>query len=152
MKLPGKDKPLFWVLLGVLAIGGLWLFAKAAHNFMTMGHRAKAEEGMWNLDIIRTAEIAHHNEHGVYVAAALQPQPEDERYMKPFEVSDKSGWAAMGWPPEGEDFFRCQYRVELLGEGFKATASCDVNHDGDYAVFEATQDTPAARIGSSRSY
>ena len=152
MKKPLKKQPLFWVVIGVAVLGGLALFAKAAHNFITMAERAKASEGLANLNAIRTAELAHHQEHGVFVAAGWQPQPESERYMKPFEVTEKSGWAALGWPPEGEDFFRCQYEVKLVGAGFKAIAKCDVNHDGDYAVFEATQDTPAIRVSSTRSY
>ena len=152
MKKPLKKQPLFWVAIGVAGLGGLVLLAKAGHNFITMADRAKASEGLSNLNAIRTAELAHHQEHGVFVAAGWQPQPEGDRHMKPFEVTENSGWAAMGWPPEGEDFFRCQYRVELVGEGFKATSKCDVNHDGHYAVFEATQDTPPTRVGSLTDY
>ncbi len=140
------------IVLAVLCLGGLYGCSIGVQNFMVMGLRAKAAEGLWNLEQIHRAELEYHAAHGVYVAASLQPLPVDEQHMKPFEVSPESGWSALGWPSEGEDFFRCQYQVSLEGAGFKAVALCDVDRDGDVAVFEATQDMPAQRTGRQGAY
>ena len=150
MKQPWKDNPLRFALKLALALGLLALFARACDNFIHMGYRAKAAEGLWYLDQIREAELAYHEEHGVFLAAALQPDPETDRRMLPFHIAEGSGWQKLEWPET--DFFRCQYEVKLTGQGFLATSRCDVNGDGDYATFEATQDQPAKRTSSNRSY
>ena len=139
--------------VSLLCLGGgglFWLVSTVGYNFIHMADRAKTSEAIFNLDEIRAAQQAYHTEHGVYVAAALQPEPEADGRMKPFVVAEGSGWKTLGWPTT--DFFRCQYEVSLEGEGYRAVARCDVDQDGDYALFEGTQDEAGKRLSSDRSF
>ncbi|MBM4365704.1 MAG: RDD family protein [Deltaproteobacteria bacterium] len=126
----------------VLGVGGIFvigvLAAIAIPNFVTMQLRAKRAEVPDNLDSIRAAEGTYFMEKGRYLAASSEAEATasgagKEEHDFPFDP----GWIALEWHPGGQ--VRGVYWVELTPEGFAAYGACDVDGDGEYAVYVATE-------------
>jgi hypothetical protein len=143
-----------WRLLGrfgrfaqVLFVLGLAVFVAMAFNdFRTMGLRAKNGEVMPHLEVMRKAQADYHAKHGVYRAAKRAPQPDAKRALIwPENLPEDSGWAALDWPLAGTKTW-CQYEVEVQGDDFVARGLCDVDRDGQFAIFETSKDKPPRRM------
>lgn len=123
------------VMIGILA-------AIAIPNFVAMQLKAKRAEVPANLDGIRAVELAYHDNYGQYVAASSEVEATAQGAGKqqrdfPYE----GGWEELGWFPSGK--VRGVYWVELTPEGFAAYGACDVDGDGEYAVYVATESQDA---------
>lgn len=134
-----------WAQL-LFALGMLVFFGMAYANFITLGLRAKTGEALGNLNKMRKAQAYYHAKHGVYRAAKRSPQPDgDGAFIWPSNVPEDSPWAALGWHLVGVRSW-CQYEVEVQDDDFIARGFCDVDKDGDWAVFEASKDKPPRRM------
>lgn len=130
------------VIALVVGFGAIFMIgivaAIAIPNFIAMQMKAKRAEVPGNLDGIRVAEIAYEAANGQYTAASSEAEATAVGAGKqqrdfPYE----GGWRDLGWRPDGQ--VRGVYWVELTPEGFAAYGACDVDGDGDYAVYVATE-------------
>jgi len=96
-------------LMIVVAIIGI-LAAIAIPNFLRFQLKSKTSEGKVNIAAIRTAEESYNAEFGNFVVAAAEPAGGVPGTSKvSFAPTTMSGWATIGWSPEGLVFF--QYAV-----------------------------------------
>lgn len=127
----------------------------AVTNFVSMGMRAKLAEVPHNLEGIRTAEFAHHAQHGEFRSAGVCPQKSPGGQQSAWEGACTDVFKTLGWTPEGG--VRCQYMAQAIpGEkgaaDFKLTAQCDVDGDGIVSIFEASRHNPPKRITPKNIY
>ncbi len=130
------------VIALVVGFGAIFMIgivaAIAIPNFIAMQMKAKRAEVPANLDEIRTAEIAYEAGHGTYVAASSEAEATAQGAGKQLrDFPYEGGWTDLGWFPDGQ--VRGVYWVELTPEGFAAYGACDVDGNGDYAVYMATE-------------
>ncbi len=141
------------VVLAVVALMvGLGLFAKHAFTrFANMGLHGKRAEGIWRLEQIHQAQLAYFEKHGEYVAVGATPQRAPGGTQAPFESEHMAGWKRLGWQPDS--MVRCQYEVTVpTPSDFRAVARCDVDDDGQMAVFISTRAQPSQRISPDKYY
>ncbi len=132
------------VLLGVFSVMAVPVMGMVAAisipTFLAMQLRAKRAEAPTHLDAIRTAEFAYQAEFGHYTAAPYCPSSTPWRMPEDWTGDCTDGWTALGWSPDG--LVRCRYMVTLTGdpgtEGFEAVGECDVDGDGTFSVYSAT--------------
>ncbi|MAY80041.1 MAG: hypothetical protein CL930_07180 [Deltaproteobacteria bacterium] len=139
-----------WKIIFILVLALVGYFAwVAASNFMTMGLRAKLAEAPHNLEGIRTAQLAHHSQHGRFRSVGSCPQELPGRKQSAWEGACADAFKTLGWAPSGA--VRCQYMAQVTpgeneSEDFKLTAKCDVDGDGIVSIFEASRNSPPIRI------
>ena len=138
-------------LMIVVAIIGI-LAAIAIPNYMTMQLRAKRSEVPTNVDGIRTAEMAYDAMYDGIVVTTEAPRATaatDKTAVAWPGAGDPTEWASLGWKPDGN--VRGAYSVAPGNndeEVFIATGGCDVDADGNRAVYtgtairKVTQDSP----------
>ena len=151
--------------LVALVIGGIGLVsipvigilaAIAIPNFVAMQLRAKRSEAPTNADAIRVAELAYFAAFDSFVELPTCPESLPEREQVPFSGSCAQAWDQFGWTPTGP--VRCQYTVvlspgnELGEEDFEVTAECDVDGDGQSAVYQASRHQKAMMVTPNSQY
>ncbi len=130
------------LLVGVAVIGVM--AAIAIPSFLAMQLRAKRSEAPTNLDAIRTAEKAYHAEWDVFTEVAWTPGGSIGRDPQPFTGGGLTAFQNLGWTADGN--VRCRYRVTNVVNGgsnwmdddFEAYAECDIDGDGQHAIYKAT--------------
>ena len=115
-------------LMIVVAIIGI-VSIIAIPNYHRFQLKSKSSEGKVNLGALRTAEIAYHAEHGVYLAAAASPTAIPGTARTAFTTAADGGFSTLGWAPEGGVYFSYGVAVTTDGAGFTADAGADI--DGD---------------------
>jgi len=133
------------VIIGILLV-------IAIPNFVSMRHDAVREKVSRHVESIRSAQIAYHQIHGEYVEVK-EWTPMEQAGSQSHQWPSNSGFAALGWAPEGEVHGVYQVLVGVDGEpGFKVIGRCDVDGDGEHAQFSATQLTSTSRETGSGTY
>ncbi len=137
------------VLFGVISVTAVpvigILAAISIPTFLAMQLRAKRAEAPTYLDAIRTAEIAYRAENGHYLSVPYCPGTEPWRELEDWTGDCTDIWLELGWSPDGQ--VRCRYMVTVTGdpgmgtEGFEAVGECDVDGDGTYSQYRATDAT-----------
>jgi hypothetical protein len=118
--------------------------------------RSKRAEGATNLDAIRTAERAYHAEWDSYTSCTATPREVPGRKPTAFSGGGMTSFHNLGWAADGEVL--CRYTVDAVNSAawrndrFTARAECDVDGDGDYAIYEATQDRRATLVSDPDVY
>lgn len=141
--------------MAVVPVIGI-LAAIAIPNFLAMQLRAKRSEAPTNLDAIRVAEKAYHAEWDEYLSVPLCPAMEPGREPMAFEGSCRDDWAELGWWPDG--LTRCRYQVvafnsdDWASSDFEATAECDIDGDGNYALYRASKDERSMMVTDNFVY
>ncbi len=125
-------------LFAVFGVG--ILAAIAIPNFVAMQLKAKRAEVPAHVDSIRVAELSYDAAFTGYVAAGTEAEARaaitDGRQARTF--TGGGGWDEIGWHPGGP--IRGAYWVALTAEGFEVHGISDVDNDGVYAEYVATQD------------
>ncbi len=85
-----------------------------------------------------------------YVACEAAPRPMHAVDANPVPWKSNRGYDRLSWKPEMAEVYGA-YKVEVTGDGFKVTGACDVDGDGERAIFEATQDDAEARMVTEAS-
>ncbi len=131
------------LVFGLAAVATFGILAAIAiPNFVAMQMKAKRAEVPAKLDGIRAVELAYHELYGQYVAASSEAEAMAQGAGKELRhFPYRGGWTELGWLP-GE-MVRGVYWVELTPEGFAAYGACDVDGDGEYAVYVATESQDA---------
>lgn len=156
-------KALLFVLIGLgllpIGCGFAGIFAAIAiPNFVAMQYRAKRSEVPNLVDEIRTAQLAHHARTGRYLACGSEEAAVavlangNGKKRRPFSGGDGDCWAELGWVPNHE--VRGEYFVLLNNDGsdFQAHGICDVDGDGELAVYVASKTTAATPVSDSTTY
>jgi prepilin-type N-terminal cleavage/methylation domain-containing protein len=140
-------------LMIVVAIMGC-LAAIAIPNFQSMMLRAKRAEITPHVTSIKLIEHAYQAEWDVFTACPLTPEeiPGREPQLFPIAADDNHAFAYLGWVFEGKGYG--QYQVEVDGEGYEFTArgQADIDGDGIYAVWEATDKIQARMVTMNNVY
>ena len=108
-------------IIGVLASIAIPLFR---NNQL----RSKTTEGRTNLAAIRGLENARFSEYDAYLAVAPEPPLIPGAAVTAFNPA--SGFAALGFSPEGPVYFSYGVTVSADGVGFTADAGADIDADG----------------------
>lgn len=103
------------------------------------------------VNAIRQAEIDYHDAFGEYVSAEAAPRPPHAVGPEPVAWNPTEGFRKLSWAPEADEVYG-SYQVQADKHGFKIIGSCDVDGDGERAVFEATQEQAAQRTTASGVY
>ena len=127
-------------LMIVVSIIGL-LAAIALPNYYQMVLRARRAEIPPNLASIRRQEVAYQIEWDLYTSCPATPSQMPGRVPTDFGVHphDPHPFCYIGWLPDGK--VRGQYSVIADEEGasFTARAQSDIDTNGEYCLFEATE-------------
>jgi hypothetical protein len=104
-----------------------------------------------NVNAIRQAELQYHDAFGEFVSAEAAPRPAYEVDPDPVAWAPTEGFRKLSWAPETE-LVVGSYQVQAEGDGFKVIGSCDVDGDGERAVFEATHEVEAHAVTAAGVY
>ena len=111
--------------------------------FLHNDDAARAVECLRNVPDLVQAERAHRAAFDTFQAAEAAPRPLPGKQAVAWAPSP--GFAALGWTPMGTVYG--VYDVTLSADGALATVTCrcDVDGDGEVAIFEQTTDERRAR-------
>jgi type II secretory pathway pseudopilin PulG len=112
---------------------------------------SRLEELEKNVNAIRTAELQYHDAFGEYVSTEAAPRPPYAVDPNPVAWAPTDGFRKLSWAPDTEAVLG-SYQVQAEGAGFKVIGSCDIDGDGERAVFEATHEAEAHAVSSSGVY
>jgi hypothetical protein len=106
--------------------------------FLHNDDEAKLVECLRNVGDIVKAERAYRAAFDTLRAAEAAPRPLPDR--RAVAWSPSPGFEALGWAPMGKVYG--VYTVTLSADGAQATVTsrCDVDGDGEVAIFEQTTD------------
>lgn len=142
------------ILIGVGILVAALLVAVPLINYMT--RKSRRAEVPLLVDAIREAELAQGRAFAAegYISADWAPRAPTELTSEAVPWSANEGWTRLGWEParEGMTNLRGAYKVAATREGFTITGRIDVDGDGEHAVYEADQDTPAHPLTEAGVY
>jgi prepilin-type N-terminal cleavage/methylation domain-containing protein len=117
------------IVVGIIGV----LAAIALPTWQEMQLRAKRTEPYIHLEAIATAEDGYHVAYDSYVDLENNPGTSLTKALRAFDTG-ASGWATLGYKPDGE--IRCNYRAEVFGSGtwYRADANCDIDNDNKTAI------------------
>ena len=118
---------------------------------LSSGKADKREQVRLHVEAIRNAEIQYQEAFGEFVGAEAAPRAAHEVSAEPVPWKASDGFRKLAWAPD-EDSVLGSYQVAATREGFTVTGTCDVDGDGERAVFEATRDEEARAITASSVY
>jgi type II secretory pathway pseudopilin PulG len=137
------------ILIGVavIAVGALILVPIVVSTSRS-SQLGEVEE---TVNAIRQAELDYHDAFGEYVSAEAAPRPPHAVDPNPVPWTATDGFRKLSWAPAAAEVIG-SYQVQADGAGFKVIGACDVDGDGQRAVFEATQDQAAHAVTGSGIY
>ena len=124
--------------LAVLLVLGLLAIPLARGG----GHKAKRGEVPIIVNEIRAAALAIKEHYGEYYSAKPAPRGPTEVDADTVEWLPSDGFIRLTFEPSMTQL-RGSYSVAATEDGFTVTGTCDVDGDGNRAVFKATADTEA---------
>ena len=133
-------------LMIVVAIIGI-LAAIAIPNFLMFQLRSKTGEAKTNLAAIRTAEEGYFAEFGQYVAENTPQGGTLTATKQPFPATG-TGFAQLGWAPEGDVFYAYAVTTNATGTNYTADAQGDLDADGaNFSGFGYVHPVPGVALG-----
>lgn len=130
-------------LMIVVAIIGI-LAAIAIPNFVEMQYKAKRAEIPSNVKAIKEAQEIYNSEEDAYLVVAAHPSSTSPGKKAVAWASGNAAFNALNWKPDGQ--VRGVYSVTTTvpsttvpGGDFEVTGKCDVDGDGDEAIYTATK-------------
>ncbi len=134
------------VLMALLCIAA----AIGVPNFVEMQYRAQRAEVPANLEGIRYAAIGYQSAHGRLISEEI-PRPDAFPGQRERPWKAGSGFDDLGWEPEGK--VRGSYAIATTAQGgFTVKGFCDVDGNGEQAVFEGTERQPVEPRSDSFVY
>jgi type IV pilus assembly protein PilA len=115
-------------LVVVVAIIGT-LATIAVPMFMAHQLRSKSAEAKTNLGAITVAERAHFSESGTFLTVLPEPATIPGPRPVPFD-SVGSGFAQLGYAPEGNVYFSYGVAATSDGTGYTVDAGADIDANG----------------------
>ena len=124
-------------LMIVVSIIGI-LSAIAIPLFSKQQLRTKSTEAKTNLSAIRVAQQSNFSELGMYQRADAEPADVPGPQATDFDVAG-SGYAEIGWAPEGRVYFSYAIEIAEDASGFTADAAADIDDDGVVQIWGYTK-------------
>ena len=119
-------------------------------NFVEMQYRAQRAEVPANLEGIRYTAIAYQTAHGRLIAEEI-PRPDAFPGQRERHWKAGSGFDDLGWRPEGK--VRGSYAIATTTPAaFKVKGFCDVDGNGEQAVFEGSERQPVSALSDQSVY
>jgi len=131
-------------LMIVVAIIGL-LCSIAIPQFGRYQMRSKTSEVRANLGAIRVVQEAYYAEHGLYVPAAAEPPMIPGPTPAPFDIAT-TGYAEIGWSPDGRVYFSYAIEVAPDATGYTADAAADIDGDGILQLWGYSKPDPLGAL------
>jgi len=103
------------------------------------------------VDAIRMAELQYYSAFREYVPAEAAPRPPHAVDPTPVPWVPSEGFRELSWAPE-QAAVRGSYSVQVDADGFTVTGACDVDGDGNRAVYTATAEHGARRVTDANVY
>jgi hypothetical protein len=134
------------ILVGVAVLAVAMLIVVPV--VLSSNRKSRRDEVPRVVDAIRQAEIDYHDAFGDYVSAEVAPRPAHAVGADAVPWEPTEGFKKLSFSPEEENVYG-SYQVQAEPDGFKVVGTCDVDGDGERAVFEATHDTPAHAVSAA---
>lgn len=137
------------LMVAVAIIGTLATIA--IPMFMAHQLRSKSAEAKTNLGAITVAERAHFSESGAFLTVAAEPGTIPGSQAVPFD-SAGSGFAQLGFAPEGNVYFSYGATASTDGTGYTVDAGADIDANGvvqfwGYTKADGSGALPAGQVG-----
>jgi len=136
----------FVVTFALTSLAGLLLLGPA---YRTLRYSSMRSEVRAQLSAIRMAEKTYRDEWGTYLSAAPTPAQVPAAETVPFLGPGLDAFQQLGWAPAAVP---CRYSVLQVTDAtssgddwFEASAECDMDGDGERAVFRTTADSKPYR-------
>jgi hypothetical protein len=97
----------------------------------------RAEAQKW-LDSVRTAEKAYEAAFDKYHSCPLTPSTVPGSEGAAWAGGGETDFNEIGWSPDAALVY-CSFEVQATKNSFVATARCDIDGDGEFAIIEATE-------------
>ena len=118
---------------------------------LSSGKAEHREECRLQVEAIRQAELQYQEAFGEFVGAEPAPRAPTAVGPEPVAWQPTEGFRKLSWAPEAEEVYG-SFQVAATREGFTVTGTCDVDGDGERAVFQATKDEEAHAVTASSVY
>lgn len=140
------------VLIGVAVLSVLGLIAVPL--VWSLGNNSARQEVPLVVESIRAAEFAYHDPFGEYVSAESAPREPHLVDENPVAWASNGGFDKLGWKPGdvGLDTIYGSYKVATTKDGFTVIGTCDIDGDGERAIYEATAEAEATAKTASNVY
>lgn len=139
-------------MIGIFAAVIIPSFFRYQHRLKHVESRvynSKHSEAQMHLQAIRTAELAYHAEHDVYLSVSPYPlYVGKEKYAWNPAASGK--FQTLGWAPDG--YARGSYSVTTTGDNFQVIGILDVDGDGHTATYIATKSSLPIQVTEEDVY
>lgn len=113
--------------------------------------KSRRAEVPLNVDSIRMAELQYHSAFREYVSAEAAPRSPHAVDPTPVPWEPSAGFRELSWAPE-QARVRGSYSVQATADGFTVTGACDVDGDGNRAVYTATADQEARMVSDANTF
>jgi hypothetical protein len=131
----------------VLVLGGIVLVLT-----LRSGNGAAREELPRLVNSIRKFELDNYGPFQEYVSAEPAPRPAHAVDGNAVPWASNDGFDKLGWAPDDVGAVVGSYRVAATATGFTVTGTCDLDGDGERAVFVATEKEEAKAVSDPSVY
>ena len=135
------------VLIGVAVVGVLLLIAVPFG--ISKAKKSKRGEVPLLVQAIHATEVTHaaaFKDEG-YVAAEAAPRAMHAVSDETVPWASNRGYDRLAWAPESAEVYGA-YKVTLEGDGFTVHGACDVDGDGERALYAQGKDAAEAAMGT----
>jgi len=125
------------IIIGVAAVAVLLIITVP----LALNSASKSARGEVPLTVaaIRTAQVEYQSAFGDFVACEAAPRPMHAVTAEPVAWTTSPGFKKLSWAPESAEVYGA-YTVKLTKDGFEVNGACDVDGDGERALFQAVND------------
>ncbi len=129
------------ILIGVAVIAVLALIAVPLG--LNRAKNSKRSEVPLNVDAIRIAEIEYQSAFDKYIPATAAPREAHAVDAELVTWVPSDGFKKLSWAPKTEEV-RGAYQVSTTDADFSVQGACDVDGDGERAIYTSTSKDEAA--------
>lgn len=129
-----------WLLMAAAAFAVLLVIVVPL--FLSGNKSAERDAVAQQVEGIRQAVLDYHDAFGEFVDATVAPRAFEQVNADAVLWQPSEGFRALSWQPP-TDATRAAFKVDLTSDGFVVTGTCDLDGDGQRAVFKATHDQAA---------
>jgi len=137
------------ILIGVAVVAVLALIAVPLG--LNRAKNSKLSEVPLNVELIRVSEIKYESAFNKFVPATSAPREAHAVDAELVKWAPSDGFKKLSWAPDAEEV-RGSYQVSTTDDGFTVEGACDVDGDGQRAIFKATKEAEAAATTESGVY
>ncbi len=124
------------ILIGVAVV--VLLLVIAVPFGINKSKKSRRAEVPLVVKAIHQAEEAHDAAFGGYIECEAAPRPMHAVTKDPVPWASNRGYGRLSWAPEAAELYGA-YKVALEGDGFTVTGACDIDGDGERALFKAAK-------------